>query len=56
MLSKIRERYHMISFVEFKKWAKEKDKPRNRLLTTENKLMVTSGEVGGEMGKIDEGD
>ena len=26
---------------------REKDKPGNRLLTIENKLMVTRGEVGG---------
>ena len=26
--------------------------PRNRLLTIENKLMVTRWEVGGEMGEI----
>ena len=34
----------------------ERDKPRNRLLTIENKLMDTRGEVGGGMGEIGEGD
>ena len=29
----------------------ERGKPRNRLLTIENKLMITRGEVGGRMGK-----
>ena len=32
---------------------RERGKPRNRLLTTENKLMVTRGEVGG--GEIGDG-
>ena len=35
-----------------------RDKPRNRLLTLENKLVVTRAEVGrwgGEMGDGDEG-
>ena len=32
-----------------------RDKPRNRPLTTENKLMVTRGEVGGRMGEIGDG-
>ena len=50
------------SNAEFKKqtkWAKgkrERDKPRNRLLTTENKLMVTKREVGGGMGEKSDGD
>ena len=35
---------------------KERDKPRNILLTIENKLMVTRGEVGGQMGEIGDGD
>ena len=35
---------------------KKEDKPKNRLLTIENKLMVTRGEVGGGMGEIGEGD
>ena len=35
---------------------KERGKPRNRLLTIENKLMVTRGEVGGGMGEIGDGD
>jgi len=34
----------------------ERDKPRNKLLTTENKLMVTRGEVSGGMGEIGDGD
>ena len=29
---------------------KKRDKPRNRLLTIESKLMVTRGELGGEDG------
>ena len=33
-----------------------KRKQKNRLLTIENKVMVTRGEVGGEIGKIGEGD
>ena len=35
---------------------RERDKPRNRLLTIENKLMVTRGEEGGEIGEIGDGD
>ena len=35
---------------------KTPDKPKNRLFTTENKLMVSRIEVGGEMGEIGEGD
>jgi len=35
---------------------KNKEKPKNRLLTIGNKLMVIRGEVGGEMGEIVEGD
>ena len=42
------------------KWAKEKkedrDKPRNRLLTIENKLMVTRGKVSRGRGETVEGD
>ena len=34
---------------------KERGKPRNRLLTIENKLMVAREEVGGRMGKIGDG-
>ena len=34
------------------KGEKERDKPRNRLLTTENKLVVTRGEEGGEVDAI----
>ena len=33
-----------------KKEEREKDKPRTKLLTTKNKLMVTRGEVSEEMG------
>jgi len=50
------------SCVEFKKQnneqrgKKKRSKPRNRLLTVENKLIVARGEVGGWMGEIDEGD
>ena len=35
---------------------KGRGKPRNRLLTTENKLMVARGEVGWEMGEIGDGE
>jgi len=35
---------------------KERGKQRNRLLTIDNKLMVTRGEVDGMMGKIGDGD
>ena len=35
---------------------RERDKPRNRLLTIENKLMVTRGEVGRGMGVTGDGD
>ena len=34
----------------------KKDKPRNRPLTIENKLMVTRGKVGEGVGEIDDGD
>ena len=33
------------------KTKKTKDKPKNRLLTLENKLMDTRGQVGGRMGE-----
>jgi len=42
--------------VEFKKQRKKTDKSRNRLLTIENKLMVTREEVGGGMEEIGDGD
>ena len=35
---------------------RERGKPRNRLLTVENNLMVTRREVGGGVGKIDDRD
>ena len=35
---------------------RDKYKPRNRLLTIENKLVFTRGEVGGSMGEIGDGD
>ena len=35
---------------------KKREKPKNRPLTIENKLMVTRGEVGGGMGEISDGD
>ena len=35
---------------------REGGKPRNKLLTIENKLMVTSREVGGGIGKTSNGD
>ena len=34
---------------------KERDKPKNRLLTVENKQMVTREELDGGMGEIGEG-
>ena len=37
-----------------RKW--EKSKPRNIPLATENKLMVTRGEMGGGIGEIGDGD
>ena len=50
--------------MEFKKQNKgtkggkkrERGKPRKRLLTTENDLMVTRGEAGGGMGEIGDGE
>lgn len=35
---------------------RESEKPRNRFLTLESKLMVIRGEEGGGMGDIGEGD
>ena len=35
---------------------KKRDKPRNRLLTIESKLMVTRGEAGRRMDEMREGD
>lgn len=35
---------------------KKTGKPRNRLLTVKNKLMVTRGEVGGGLGEINDRD
>ena len=35
---------------------KKRDKPGNRLLTTENKLVVTRGEAGGGTGAVGDGD
>ena len=35
---------------------RERDKPRNRLLTIENTLLVTRGEVGKGVGEIGDGD
>ena len=35
---------------------REEDKSRNKLLIIENRLMVTRGEVDGEMGEIGDGD
>ena len=37
-------------------WEKKRGKPGNRLLTIENKLMVTGGEVSGGIGEIDDRD
>ena len=48
------------SYVAFKKQMskgkKERDKPRNRLLTIEDKQMISRGEVGRGMDEIGEGD
>ena len=35
---------------------REREKPRNRLLTIESKLMVTRRKEGQGVGKIDDGD
>lgn len=35
---------------------REKDKPRNRFFTIENKLMFTRGEVCGQVGEIGDED
>ena len=35
---------------------RERDKPRNRLLTLENKLTVTGGRWVGGMDEVDDGD
>ena len=35
---------------------RERDKPRNRLIMIENKLMATRGEGHGRMGEIGDGD
>ena len=50
-ISQKKDKSHMISLkCEFKKENKAKEQnPRNRLLTVENKLVVTRGEVGGRM-------
>ena len=39
-----------------KKREQERDKPRNRLFTIENKLMVNRGEMGRIMAEIGDGD
>ena len=44
---------------EFKKQSKlerKRSKPKTKLLTIKNKLMVTRGEVGGGMDETSEGD
>ena len=41
---------------ENKERKKKRDKPKNRLLTTEDKLMGTRGKVGGRMSEMGEGD
>ena len=35
-----------------KKRGRERDKPRNRVLTVENKLMITRGEVGEQIDSL----
>ena len=35
---------------------RRKEKPRNRILTIETKMMVIRGKAGGGMGEISEGD
>ena len=49
-----KDKHHMISLIcgtqetkQMNKWQKQRGKPANILLTTENTLMVTRGEVGG---------
>ena len=42
--------------MEFKKQNKGKERPRNRLLTAENKLIITGGEMGGGILKTGDGD
>lgn len=39
-----------------KETGEERNKQRDRLLTREDKLMITKGEVDGRMGDIDDGD
>ena len=64
MASEIRQsekdKYHVISLMcglqGTKQTKKKRDKPKDRLLTVENKLMVTSGEVGGFTAEIGDGD
>ena len=58
-----KDKYHMISLMwnlrnktNKQREKKKRDKSRNRLLTIENKLMVTRGEVGGGMGETGDGD
>ena len=47
-----KDKYHRISLIRAKgEKERERNKPRNRLLTTGDKLVVTSGEVGGGWGK-----
>ena len=52
-----KDKFHRISLIcgnskirRAKERKQERGKPRNRLLTIENKLRVTIGDVGGEMG------
>ena len=53
-----KDKYRMISLMWTlrNKQRKKRDKPRNRPLATENKLMVAWGEVGRGMGEIDDGE
>ena len=42
-----KDKYHMISLIEFKKQTKKKRDPKKKkVLTKKSKLMVTRGEVG----------
>ena len=46
---------HMWNLRNKKKNKRERDRPRNRLLTIKNKLMATGGEVGRRMDEISDG-
>ena len=60
MLSEISQRekdkYHMISYVEYQKQNKQTKQNKNRLTDTENKQVVARGEGVGGMREIGERD